>query len=262
MKKKDKPNNNRKPRIPIIGIDFDKDVEISYINIDENKRVIFRDENGNLLEPSTVSIADGYNRLTKPKVLRQIQSDPLNILLDTKKLFKKYDGTLVVDTNYYDIEGYRICVSASILILYEEIDLRRNALLLPQDCLLFCTKSLENPEKYGWWDIIDRFSNSKIYNPDGFYGIVVDSELGSLPDINKRTLPIWSENTLPSNFQILYASADAGQENYINQTIRKCDKLASKVLKGILPLLDINEIRKNLQISEYFKYYYLKYSEH
>jgi hypothetical protein len=247
----------KKLRVPIVTIGFDKDVEISSINVDKNRQLVFKDSLGNLLEPSSVTVGDAYLRPSKPKVLRQLQSESSNIRLNTKWLLGNQDATSVIDTNYRDLGDFRLCVSASTLILYDVRDMKRMANCYLQSSLVFCTSSTENPERFGWWDIIERFIRSPYYEINKSYGIVVDSDLADLSRINMRTVPVWRENYLPNGFQILYASADCGQESYINKEIRRCDKRSKRILSQIISAINLVDIRRNLQQIDYLKLCYV-----
>ena len=258
MRKRKKQKIVRKPRAPIIAVGFDKDVEISCINIDVNRRLVFKDSLGNVLEPSSVTVGDAYLRPSKPKVLRQLQSEPSDIRLDTKRLLRNHDATSVIDTNYRDFGDFRLCVSASTLILYEVLDTRRMANCYLQANLVFCTSSTENPERFGWWDIIERFVGSPYYESNKRYGLVVDSDLSDLSGINMGTAPVWRGNYLPNGFQVLYASADCGHESYINQEIRWCDKRSKSILSQIIPLVNLVELKKRLWQTDYLKLAYLR----
>lgn len=256
MKKHKK--QKRKPRVPIVGIGFDRDVEISYIHIDEGQKLIFKDEHGNLLEPSVVTVGDAYLRRSKPKVLRELPAEPTDIKLDVKRLLRSHDATLVVDTNYHDFGDFRLCVSASILILYEIEESRRMANFSPQSSLVFSAPCTENPERFGWWDIIERFMKSPFCESSKSYGLVVDSDLRDLSGINSRQTAVWEQNYLPAGFQILYASADVRRKNYINQAISLCDKRAGKALSQILPGFDRAKMRERLNQAEHFRLCYVK----
>lgn len=183
--------------------------------------------------PTSATVGEAYIRKSKPKILRQIQSDPTNIILDTTLLLKNHDVTLVVDTNYQVHEDFYVCVSSSTVIIYEIEEGRRIGYSYPQDDFLFSTTQKENPERFGWWDIIARFTNSPLYNDKNNCGLVVDSDLKELTKINSREATIWGEHYLPIGFQILYASADSGRESYINKEIKLCDSRAKKTLSQV-----------------------------
>jgi len=255
-----------KPRVPIIGIGSDKDIEISCINIDKDRKLILKDEHGNVIEPSCITVGDSYFRSSKPpKILRQLNADPTDIRLDTKQLLRNQNATLVVDTGYQDFEGLRLCVSASIFISYEMKETRRMANFSPQANLVFCLlRDGENPERLGWWDIIERYTKSPFHTINDSYGLVVDSDLRDLSNINKRTAKVWNQNYLPANFQILYASADVGLESYINKAIRLCDKRAKRALTDILRVLrgaSLGEMKRILERKGYFKLFYVNFTD-
>lgn len=257
MRKRKKQKIVKKPRAPIVTIGFDKDVEISFINVDENRRLVFKDSLGNVLEPSSVTVGDAYLRPSKPKVLRQLQSELSDIRLNTKWLLRNQDATSVIDTNYHDFGDFRLCVSASTLIFYNVRDTRRMANCYVQASLVFCTSSTENPERFGWWDIIERFIRSPYYESNKCYGLVVDSDLSDLSRINMGTASVWRENYLPNGFQVLYASADCGQESYINQEIRLYDKRSKRILSQIISAINLVEIKKRLRQIAYLKLAYV-----
>jgi hypothetical protein len=257
MQKHKNQQHKRKARVPIVGIGFDRDVAISNIGVNDGRGLVFKDEEGNILVPSMAIVGDAYLRRTKPKVLRQLSVEPTNILLNIRYLLRSHDATLAVDTSYHDLGGCCLCVSASILILYEIIEARRMADFHPQSSPVFVAPNRENPERFGWWDIIQRFSESPYHNPDKSYGLVVDSDLRDLPAINNRDVPIWDQHYLPSSFQLLYASADVGSENYINQAIGICDKLAKTTLHQVLAAFDQDKLRKECDIEECYRMCYL-----
>jgi len=260
MNKSKGKNQRRKPRLPIVGLDFGRDVEISYINI-ENKQIISKDEQGILLEPTFVSVGDAYLRKSRPKVLRQLQAEPTSIKLDTKQLLRSQDATIIVDTNYRNCGDFRICICSSTIVTYQMESGRRIAYCYPQANLLFYAPCTENPERFGWCDILKRFTDSALYDDKKIYGLVVDSDLGELSSINKRETSVWHQYYLPDGFQLIYASADAGRESYINQVMKKCDKRAGKVLSQVLPNIKVVETRKALGENECLPLCYLRFKD-
>lgn len=68
-------------------------------------------------------------------------------------------------------------------------------------------------------------------------GFVVDSDLGNLEAYSNRSLPLIKDYYLPSNFKLIYASADRSDE-WPNQMIKRCDKLAGADLEKNLPVVE------------------------
>jgi hypothetical protein len=62
----------------------------------------------------------------------------------------------------------------------------------------------------------------------GNVGIIVDSELNRLTEFRQ---PLIEGFFLPANFELLYASAERGTEEYIaNAAIANCDRIATRLL--------------------------------
>lgn len=66
---------------------------------------------------------------------------------------------------------------------------------------------------------------------------VVDSDLGNLEAYCNRSKPLHKDFYLPPNFTLLYASADRSDE-WPNQMIKRCDKLAGADLEKNLPIVE------------------------
>lgn len=72
------------------------------------------------------------------------------------------------------------------------------------------------------------------YSPDHYFGIIVDSDFGSLSAINNRTIPILDDFYLPENIQLIYASSDKKNDTFLNEAISFCDKIAKQVLDSLV----------------------------
>lgn len=66
---------------------------------------------------------------------------------------------------------------------------------------------------------------------------VVDSDRGNLEAYCNRSKPLLKDFYLPSNFTLIYASADRSDE-WPNQMIKRCDKLAGADLEKNLPVVE------------------------
>lgn len=76
-------------------------------------------------------------------------------------------------------------------------------------------------------------------------GFVVDSDLGNLEAYSDRSLPLIKDFYLPSNIKLIYASADHSDE-WPNQMIRRCDKLAGADLEKNLAVVE--QLDKNIPL--------------
>ncbi len=93
---------------------------------------------------------------------------------------------------------------------------------------------VENPEKINWVRFIKDIQQKPAYSPSHYFGIIVDSDLGSLSAINKREAPILDDFFLPENIQLIYASSDKKNDTFLNEAISYCDKIAKQVLDSLV----------------------------
>jgi len=91
-----------------------------------------------------------------------------------------------------------------------------------------------NPEPLGWHLNISRLTTIPALSSKRV-GVIVDSELGLLPDINARKIPYYGEHMLPGNMTLIYASSDK-PEIFVNEMLKHCDAMAE---------LGIAEFRKS-----------------
>lgn len=89
-------------------------------------------------------------------------------------------------------------------------------------------KNLPPPhEKYGWALSIELISNNPLMKSDKKICLIVDAHLDELDEINRRIKPIIADRYLPINFELVYASADSGSENFSCRMIRHADQAAN-----------------------------------
>jgi hypothetical protein len=234
----------KKPRTPVVTIELREDVHINWNKEDRCFELL--NSKGEISKKHLVSIGEGYEREKKgPKILRQLMNR-IGGKIDFGATEIFFDRYLSIDTSYKVYGENFICVAASISI--EQALDHKNGLTkgdtigvrtLPRLC--FLCKPGTNPERYGWKRMIDAFVRWDGFNPMFSYGIVVDSELGILPKINARELPVFEDFFLPPNISLIYASADAGQESFFNKLIRAADRVAAISLETALQLYPDHE---------------------
>lgn len=70
--------------------------------------------------------------------------------------------------------------------------------------------------------------------PLGQIGIIVDSELGKIKNINFRRAPLIDDFYLPPNFELIFASDNSGKEEYFsNKLIAACEANSKRMLEEI-----------------------------
>jgi hypothetical protein len=88
--------------------------------------------------------------------------------------------------------------------------------------------NLNSPsERFGWAFVCKSIINLP---QEARVAVIVDSDLGSIPSINRREEPILDDYFLPDRFELLYASDTVG--GYIaNQLLRLCDRNTREVAR-------------------------------
>jgi hypothetical protein len=149
-----------------------------------------------------------------------------------ENLKKNFDYIFAIDTNSAIINSRKISFA---VIYYVPRNLKTYTNQFP--FLPFLTIEINqaskeiNPETIGWHLIINKIIESPTYSQKISIGLIVDSELGKLPEINNRKIPYYNENFLPANIRLVYASSDGGREYLPNMMISYCDKMGKKCLQ-------------------------------
>lgn len=94
--------------------------------------------------------------------------------------------------------------------------------------------TISKPERLAWCEVIERLRRNPYRLLNWNVYLVVDSDLGALSGINAGRTPIWEDYQLPPRFQFVYASAEVGMEQPLNQVMAKCDKRAPQLLDQII----------------------------
>ncbi|MCU7818706.1 MAG: hypothetical protein KZQ57_07545 [gamma proteobacterium symbiont of Lucinoma myriamae] len=242
----------KKQRIPIISPHFGEHVEIGGLD-SKNGIFTFKDSSGNKVVPSSVTIGSSYTKESgKPKILNQINTNNEQINLNPNINFKNFDWLFVIDTNTKKYSESKISISCSAFfqIKLEEPKFKIglatqdwHTIVSMQSAFIFRNPTV-NPELIGWQELINRIKQSPEFNETLKVGIIVDSELDNLSKINRYEIPIIGNHFLPNNFQLIYASSDAGAEYPHNKLIRICDNTGNKIWDY---LLQREEYIKNME---------------
>jgi len=167
-----------------------------------------------------------------------------------EQLAKSFDYLVAVDTNTLREPVAGFYVSACVAYFLEgELKRLKGSCDIVYLCsfLILNSEAPTKPESLGWhltmskYMSVDRVGNKKI-------GVIVDSELGDIPDINAGSLSYYQGFKLPSKVSLIYSSADKS-EHLGNQMIKLCDAAASDVLRKfsleLAPSLDLTRAEKH-----------------
>jgi hypothetical protein len=177
-----------------------------------------------------------YERAKGPKVVSRIPQSSAGLNFDSSAaLFGNFDFLCAVDTNTRHLHGDRVSV-VGVVTFRQGVPPPGAVEYWHQDvpfCWEFVNLTVDKPENFGWLAAWEELSHMGLITPETRVGMVVDSDLGNLPDFNLRTKPFFEKRLLPANLQLVYASADTGGESLINRVLRTADSVSSQVLDAI-----------------------------
>lgn len=183
---------------------------------------------GTVIAPSQVEIERSYARDKGPKVTNRATVDSAAPHFDFTRALSAYDLCIGVDTNTDKVHGEQVSVTGT-SIFDPSQDFSKSVYAFPG--FAFELRNVKAPpEKLGWILLIHNFMKSPRFDSAKRYCIVVDPYLNELPAINQRTQPILNDQMLPDQFDLVYASADAGNEMQ-NRLIKHADWCATAVHK-------------------------------
>lgn len=89
-----------------------------------------------------------------------------------------------------------------------------------------------NPERHLLRAVADHVMRELGSPPARPIGIITDSDLGLIRDMNLRTVPLIGDYFLPPGFEVAYATADAGTDEFMcNRLVQMCDAECTRLLQ-------------------------------
>jgi len=187
----------------------------------------------------------------KEKVLTRIHDKVIANITDVLIHLSSFDRIVAVDTNTKQIGADKLSVSGIVPCRVYSSEKNIYAVdFLPHGAFIFrnCPPEL-SPEKYGWLITINKFCRE----PDSIkkkYCLVTDHDLDKHNAYNSRELPIFRDIYLPPNVVLMYGKGDSSKENILNDLVIRCEKEASRILKGIKEAGCYKLQDKNISISQ------------
>jgi hypothetical protein len=196
---------------------------------------LINEETGKTIAPTNVNSQLYYDRESRPKVVSYSDSS-ITPSENANHVLKNFEYLSAIDTNTRTINGRLISVSIICLGRWINEGEQTKFSFYPH-LYMDIFDYIEKPERHAWCEFIKLIVKGENYEGDDNFGIIVDSELGDIPDINNRTIPLYEEFYLPEKMSLIYASSDKSDtvQNYI---IKKCDQLSTE---------RINYLEKNLE---------------
>ena len=225
---------NKKPRKWSINVQFQEPVTTLGIGKQPDGTIQYF-SNGVPIKPGKVNYETVYDRKKKKKVIHKLDLDTTQITDNPDLSLKKFDLIYAIDTNTKARNDKVISVATVVLCKLDfATDGTINYQYGPLHSLEFWNIN-DHPENVAWMKVIQFITHDQAYHSGQKIGIIVDSDLGNLAAFNARSLPIYADFYLPKNFELIYASAEVGtQEFLVNHLIALCEVMAKSLLARIL----------------------------
>ena len=191
-----------------------------------NSGTVLHDNESGIEYDINLPLSTIYERASgKDKTLNYFPSGSLN---DINSILLNYARILDMDTNTKD--NISVTAIAQCFSQKTETGFRGTIVIT---CNKWDSSPFPKPEIQAWAVVIDEIMLQRpVKSRSERIAIIVDSELDSLPAYNAQQKPLTSNLYLPSNFSLIYASADSGSEFLANKLIKLCDKHAAKILNA------------------------------
>jgi hypothetical protein len=218
----------KKTRILRIGIDADTIARLGQIKLSADGSIELLDHQGEALAASTFSSGIAYPRTKGPKLAVEVFYHEGSAGM-VPVLLTEFDRIFGVDTNSRVQGEDRIYTSA--VVELTDFSLRDTQ----WSCRFEPLWSWEfrgpkgDPEKIGWRDALLSFQELS-WLKEAKCLLVVDSHLGELRSIARRTTPVLADYFLPENVWLAYASSDTATDSPLNSLMARCDRIAARLL--------------------------------
>jgi hypothetical protein len=191
---------------------------------------------GHLLSPAFTRVTTSYVRANgKSKVLMRFFLFGEIPTADSAVYLDKFDAIYAIDTNTKpDASGNPVSVTAIVECIPGgvSVDGARSAQFTKVQTIVFDSDS-DAYERIGWRLGIDHIQQINSGTGRTKFAIIVDSDLGLLEDVARRKVPIFEDQYLPNDFEIIYTSDASGSDEYLPcQLIRMADGFAKEQASG------------------------------
>jgi hypothetical protein len=178
-----------------------------------------------------------YDRPKGPKVLSRIpQAEKKLSFAGGDALKENFDFIAAVDTNTRHIGGKEISVTGVVIATPMMIPGPKGLAEYWKFDVPFClefTGVKTKPENLGWAAALEQFKVRGLVTEAIRIGLIVDSDLGNIPDYNSLKMEFLPRIMLPPSVQLIYASSDSGKENVANKILATADSVSSQSLEAI-----------------------------
>ncbi len=224
---------DRKPRNPILGLDFGAAATITGMRQNDDGSITFFGPDGAVLPVKAGFAGLGYERPKGAKVTYQIP-DSGEAIGSLQVALERYSVILAVDTNTIAHSGTEISVSAISRLAKLTFEGRKWSAIAEELWGLEFHDSTKSPERIGWRHAISKASEFGWLVDESKLLLVVDANLSDIHQINQRRTPIIDDFILPTGISLAYASSDSTGDSPLNGLIRHSDLAANFTIRHVI----------------------------
>ncbi|HEX6956799.1 MAG TPA: hypothetical protein VF194_02350 [Ferrovibrio sp.] len=180
-----------------------------------------------------VYLGASYDRAKGPKILSRVPQHGSPTFDVAAALRQNFDVVCAVDTNTTLSNGIKYSATGVLIVREAQNNSQTGRVDWNFDvpfCILF--QGLAHPEENrGWQLALEILYARNLIKETDRVGLIVDCDLGNIPDYNNRIKPVCEAFYLPPTVQLIYASTDAGNENVANNALYWSDRVAAQCLE-------------------------------
>jgi hypothetical protein len=174
------------------------------------------------------------NSRKREKVLNRLILSDVRPTADIHTSLSHFDRLFSVDTNTYMVGAQRVLITSICWGAVTPVAGSGSSLSEYHHLRTFLThSSTADAEAIGWWTAFD-FVQSVELAPSSHRLLVVDANLSLLDAFNRRETPLPTGEFLPPGWQLMYATSDAGTQEFLpNQMLAAAHQASGLAFRHI-----------------------------
>lgn len=182
-----------------------------------------------------------------PKIIVQGETSE-DFTMRPDSILAGFDHVFVIDTNTNVIDNNKVSLAGVFQVTLTE----KTVNAVPVTIYEFWNSGI-HPETLGWYALLDGIRNN--CEISGEIGIIVDSQLNKIEELNSGKIPLYMDFYLPKNIKLLYSSADK-RDAIANKLIKNADQLAALKFQSLKEDVQQDSLKETPYPCEFFRQWY------
>jgi len=155
----------------------------------------------------------------KEKVLNRLTLSDVRPTADVHTSLRYFDRLFSVDTNTYIIGMQRVLITSICWGAITPVTGSDNSVVEYHHLRSFLTHTSEPDAEAVGWRTAFEFIQEVELAPSSHCLLVVDANLGLIDAFNRRDIPLPTGEYLPAGWRLMYATSDAGTQEFLPNTM-------------------------------------------